>query len=83
MYWSKVTPLLNLVPVSSQKCEDYPKTPGAGLFKLVVLLVWWDPQKQKAVGCQGGEVCRRRHPLNPQHSSIGLQGETEPRENKD
>jgi hypothetical protein len=71
MYCSKVTPgsasLLNLMPVSGQKYEGYPEIPGAGLSKLVILLVWWDPQKQRAVGCLGGEVCRRRNPLNLGH----------------
>jgi hypothetical protein len=70
------------MPVSGQKYEGYPETPGAEPSKLVVLLVWWDPQKQKVVGCQDREVCRR-HPLNLELSSIGHQGESEPGKYKD
>jgi hypothetical protein len=81
MYCSKVTPgsasLLNLMPVSGQKYEGHPETPGAGPSKLIFLSVCWHPQKQRVVGCQGGQVYRRRHPLNLKLSSIGHQGEYE------
>jgi hypothetical protein len=69
---------LDLLPMFDQRCEGNLKTPGEGPSMLVVLQVLWGPQKQRAVGCQGGEVCRRRHPLNLELSSIGHQGESEP-----
>jgi hypothetical protein len=74
---------LDLVVMFDQRCLGCLETPGAGPSMLVVLQVLWGPQKQRAVGCQGGEVCRRRHPLNLELSSIGHQGESEPGENKD
>jgi hypothetical protein len=36
----------------------------------------------KAVGCQSGEVCRRRHTLNLELNSTGNQGKSEPGEFK-
>jgi hypothetical protein len=86
-YWSKVAPWncqsLRSVPMFDQRYESYLKTPGAGPSMLVVLQVLWSPTKQRVVGYQGGEICRRRHPLNPELSSIGHQGESEPGEYKD
>jgi hypothetical protein len=67
------------MPESDKKCEGCPETPEAGPSKLVVLLVWCYPQNQRAVGCQGGEVCRRRH---LEQSSVGYQGQYEPGEYK-
>jgi hypothetical protein len=65
---------LDLLPMFDQTCEGYLKTTGTVLSMLVVLKVLWGSQKQRAVGYQGGDICRRRHLLNVELSSIGHRG---------
>jgi hypothetical protein len=42
------------------------------LSKLVAVKGLWNLQRQTEADCQDVEECKRKHPLNPVQSNIGL-----------